>query len=80
MNSKRMWSKNRIIEQALEEAEPAAKWLQAHPPGARMPDELEPGHKPDEEVAWDRAEDDYCERGTQGCSVHHTGDSECQTW
>lgn len=33
-----------------------------------------------ERIAWDRAEDDYCERGTQGCSVHHTGDSECQTW
>jgi hypothetical protein len=34
----------------------------------------------DEAVAWDRAEDDYCERGTQGCSVRHTRDSDCQTW
>ena len=34
----------------------------------------------DESVATDRAEDDYCERGTQGCSIHHTRDSECQTW
>ena len=33
-----------------------------------------------EEVAWDRAEDDYCEKGTKGCCVHHTYDSECQTW
>jgi hypothetical protein len=33
-----------------------------------------------EAVAWDRAEDDYCERGTQGCSVLHTRDSECETW
>jgi hypothetical protein len=32
------------------------------------------------ETAWDRAEDDYRERGTQGCCVHHTYDSECQTW
>lgn len=31
-------------------------------------------------VAWDRAETDYCERGTQGCSVLHTRDSECETW
>lgn len=37
-------------------------------------------NNPPEEVAWDRAEDDYCERGTKGCSVHHTYDSECQTW
>ena len=37
-------------------------------------------NQPPEEVAWDRAENDYCERGTQGCSVHHTYDSECQTW
>lgn len=33
-----------------------------------------------EETAWDRAEDDYCERGMQGCSVRHTRDSECATW
>ena len=34
----------------------------------------------EEETAWDRAETDYCERGTQGCSVRHTRDSECATW
>lgn len=33
-----------------------------------------------EATAWDRAEDDYCERGTQGCSVKHTRDSDCATW
>jgi hypothetical protein len=33
-----------------------------------------------EDVAWDRAETDYCERGTQGCSVRHTRDSDCETW
>lgn len=33
-----------------------------------------------ERIAWDRDEDDYCERGTYGCSVRHTRDSECQTW
>lgn len=33
-----------------------------------------------ERIAWDRAEDDCCERGTPGCSIHHTRDSECQTW
>jgi hypothetical protein len=31
-------------------------------------------------VAWDRDPTDSCERGTPGCSVHHTRDSECQTW
>jgi len=31
-------------------------------------------------VAWDRAETDPCERGTVGCSVRHTRDSECDTW
>jgi hypothetical protein len=35
---------------------------------------------PGELTAWDRAETDACERGTPGCSVHHTRDSECQTW
>lgn len=35
------------IERALEEAEPAAEWLRTHPPGARLPDELEPGYVPD---------------------------------
>jgi hypothetical protein len=33
-----------------------------------------------EETAWDRAETDACERGTVGCSVRHTGDSDCETW
>jgi hypothetical protein len=36
--------------------------------------------KPVEETARDRAETDPCERGTPGCSVRHTGDSECQPW
>ena len=32
-------------------------------------------------VAWDRAEDEACERCTPGCSVRHTSsDSSCQTW
>lgn len=33
-----------------------------------------------EQVAWGRAETDPCERGTPGCSVLHTRDSECETW
>jgi len=33
-----------------------------------------------EDVAWDREETDSCERGTPGCSVRHTRDSECETW
>ena len=36
--------------------------------------------QPAEEVAWDRAETDPCERGTDGCSVKHTRDSDCQPW
>jgi hypothetical protein len=36
--------------------------------------------QPGELTAWDRAETDACERGTVGCSVKHTRDSECQTW
>ena len=38
-------------------------------------------------VAWDRDERDYCERGTQSCSIDHTEeydagivDSSCETW
>ena len=31
-------------------------------------------------IAWDREESDPCERGTPGCSIHHSRDSECQTW
>ena len=34
----------------------------------------------EEHTAWDRAETDACERGTVGCSVRHTTDSECATW
>lgn len=33
-----------------------------------------------EEVARDRAESDSCERGTPGCCIRHTRDSECDTW
>jgi hypothetical protein len=44
---KRKWFNNRDIERALEEAEPAAEWLRTHPPGARLPDALEPGYEPD---------------------------------
>jgi len=46
----------------------------AQPPG--WPEWIER----DEEVATERAETDPCERGTPGCSVRHTRDSECQTW
>ena len=49
--------------------------------------EEETGYKMDEisefsgeQIAWDREESDYCEKGTPGCSVHHTRDSECETW
>ena len=34
----------------------------------------------EEHTAWGRAETDACERGTVGCSVLHTTDSECATW
>jgi hypothetical protein len=40
----------------------------------------ETGINREELTAWDRAETDACERGTVGCSVKHTRDSECQTW
>jgi hypothetical protein len=33
-----------------------------------------------EPIAWDRAETDSCEKGTPGCSVRHTRDSDCETW
>jgi len=42
------WLATRRIEEALEEARPAADWLMRHPPGSRLPDELEPGYEPDE--------------------------------
>jgi hypothetical protein len=52
-----------------------------HPQGLKIVGTNPAGpHGLAEEVAVDRAEDDYCERGTQGCSVRHTRDSECQTW
>ena len=31
-------------------------------------------------IAWDREETDTCQRSTQGCSVDHRTDSECETW
>jgi hypothetical protein len=34
----------------------------------------------EEHTAWGRAETDPCERGTVGCSVLHTDDTECETW
>jgi len=49
MAGKKRWrTSNETIEEALREAEPAADWLMRHPPGARLPDELEPGYEPDE--------------------------------
>jgi hypothetical protein len=50
MTRKRTWRPgiNRVIEEALIEAEPAAEWLRTHPPGAKLPDHLEPGYEPDE--------------------------------
>ena len=42
----RKWYISRQIEEALREAEPAADWLMRHPPGARLPDDLEPGYEP----------------------------------
>lgn len=54
MTGKRRWRPevNRAIEEALAspEVERAADWLMRHPPGARLPDELEPGYEPDEYV------------------------------
>lgn len=49
MSGKRKWRPgiNQAIEEGLIEAEPAAEWLRTHPPGARLPDELEPGYEPD---------------------------------
>ena len=31
-------------------------------------------------IAWDRDESDSCERGTAGYAIHHSDDSDCQTW
>lgn len=47
---RRKWYVSRIIEEAIKDAEPAAEWLRTHPPGARLPDQLEPGYEPDEYV------------------------------
>jgi hypothetical protein len=33
-----------------------------------------------EKIAWDEPETRTCERGTFACAIHHTRDSECQTW
>lgn len=47
----------------------------------RCPDCQGTGRKPaPEAVAWGRAETEPCERGTPGCSVLHTYDSDCQPW
>lgn len=46
---RRKWHVTRAIEEALRDAEPAAEWLRKHPPGARLPDNLEPGHDEPEE-------------------------------
>ena len=35
-------------------------------------------NNPPEEVAWDRAEDDYCERGTWHAAPINLADSECR--
>lgn len=35
---------------------------------------------PVDEVAVDRDESEACERGTPGCSVHHTSDTPCEPW
>lgn len=52
----RKWHATRAIEEALHspDVERAADWLMRHPPGARLPDELEPGH----EAGPDEPEDD----------------------
>lgn len=34
----------------------------------------------DTHVAWERPEDQPCERGTVGCSVRHQGNEPCETW
>jgi hypothetical protein len=47
-NQSRKWYVSRAMEEAIEEAEPAAEWLRTHPPGSRLPDELEPGYEPGE--------------------------------
>jgi len=55
---KRKWYVSRAIEEAITEAEPAAEWLRIHPPGARLPDALEPGYEPDEYVPESKGTDE----------------------
>jgi hypothetical protein len=56
---KRKWStSSRTIEDAIAAAEPAAEWLRTHPPGARLPDDLEPGHEPAEYVPESKGTDE----------------------
>jgi len=43
-----------------------------------MPEWIEPDD--DLQIKPARDETDSCERGTPGCSIHHTRDSDCQTW
>jgi hypothetical protein len=43
-------------------------------------EDAEAGRYDEDGVAWDRAETDSCERGTPGCCIRHTRDSECSTW
>jgi hypothetical protein len=43
----------RIIEQAMIDAEPAAEWLGKHPPGARLPNHLEPGSDKEEAMSFE---------------------------
>jgi hypothetical protein len=44
----RRWYGSRAIEEALREAEPAAEYLKAHPPGTPLPAALEPGYVPED--------------------------------
>jgi hypothetical protein len=50
-NQSRKWHASRAIEESLEDPEVvrAVEWLRTHPPGARLPDHLEPGYNPDDE-------------------------------
>lgn len=45
----RRWStSSQIIEDAIAEAADAADWLRTNPPGARLPNHLEPGYQPEQ--------------------------------
>lgn len=50
MKRKRKSGINKAIEETIKEAGPAAEWLCTHPPGAKLPDHLEPGYEPEEYV------------------------------